>query len=69
MNRPFPKVLSVSAALVLCVASATATAAPACKPVVGSFQASAVPPGQGHCPLAAPLCTAGRVWGGIQGSY
>jgi len=40
-----------------------------CKPVVGSFQTSAMPPGQGHCPVAAPLCTAGRVWGGIQGSY
>ena len=44
-------------------------AAPVCKPVVGSFQAAAVSPGQGHCPAAAPLCTAGRVWGGIQGTY
>jgi hypothetical protein len=28
-----------------------------------------VPPGQGHCPISAPFCTAGRVWGGIQGNY
>ena len=47
----------------------SAIAAPVCKPVVGSFQAAAVSPGQGHCPVTAPLCTAGRVWGGIQGSY
>jgi len=41
-----------------------------CKPVVGSFEASVVPPGQGHCPaIAGTLCTAGRVWGGIQGNY
>jgi hypothetical protein len=48
---------------------AGAAAAPACKPVVGSFQAAAVAPGQGHCPAAAPFCTAGRVWGGLRGSY
>ena len=67
MNRPFAHVLPGISALLLGVSSATA--APVCKPVVGSFQAAAVPPGQGHCPAAAPLCTAGRVWGGIQGSY
>lgn len=66
MNRPFPNLVSAIAALFLCVSSATA--APVCKPVVGSFQASALSPGQGHCPVAARLCTAGRVWGGIQGS-
>ena len=41
-----------------------------CKPVVGHFEANVVPPGQGHCssdPTA--FCTAGRVWGGIQGNY
>lgn len=48
---------------------ALAMAAPVCKPVVGSFQAAAVPAGQGHCPVGAALCTAGRVWGGIQGTY
>lgn len=67
MNRAIASVLPGVAALFLGVSSATA--APECKPVVGSFQAAAVPPGQGHCPPAAPLCTAGRVWGGIQGSY
>ena len=40
-----------------------------CKPVVGHFEALVVPPGQGHCPISAPFCTAGRVWGGIQGNY
>jgi hypothetical protein len=29
-----------------------------------------VPPGQGHCPNdPAAFCTAGRVWGGVQGTY
>jgi hypothetical protein len=38
-----------------------------CKPVVGSFEAHVVTDG---C-LAAPglLCTSGRVWGGLQGTY
>lgn len=36
-----------------------------CKPVVGHFEAVVVPPPA--CPAA--FCTAGRVWGGIQGSY
>jgi hypothetical protein len=41
-----------------------------CKPVEGHFLASVVPPGTGHCPnVAGTLCTAGRVWGGIQGNY
>lgn len=48
---------------------------PQCKPVVGHFEAVVVPPGQGHCPpppdpsVPLPFCTAGRVWGGIQGQY
>jgi hypothetical protein len=47
-----------------------AWASETCKPVVGSFEAAVVPPGQGHCPaIAGTLCTAGRVWGGIQGNY
>jgi len=37
-----------------------------CKPVVGSFEAHVVTEG---CQSPAGLCTAGRVWGGIQGSY
>jgi hypothetical protein len=36
-----------------------------CKPVVGSFEARIVPPPD----CAAVLCTAGRVWGGLQGTY
>ena len=42
----------------------------ACKPVEGHFEAFVVPPGTGHCPpVDGTLCTAGRVWGGIQGNY
>lgn len=41
-----------------------------CKPVVGHFEARLVPPGVGHCPSdPTSFCTAGRVWGGINGSY
>jgi hypothetical protein len=47
-----------------------AFAAQSCKPVVGHFEAALVPPGQGHCPADRnAFCTAGRVWGGIQGTY
>lgn len=45
-------------------------AAQSCKPVVGSFEALIVPPGQDHCPNdPQAFCTAGRVWGGVQGTY
>jgi hypothetical protein len=54
------------------VAALVSAAAPVraeqqCKPVVGSFEAHVVTNG---C-LAGPglLCTSGRVWGGLQGSY
>src|SRR5438876_6034264 len=41
-----------------------------CKPVDGHFEANVVPPGEGHCPSdPTAFCTAGRVWGGIQGNY
>ena len=53
----------------LALASGAAFAGSKCKPVVGHFEAQVVPPGQGHCPGTAPFCTAGRVWGGIQGNY
>lgn len=44
--------------------------AESCKPVVGHFEATVVLPGQGHCPNDPnAFCTAGRVWGGIQGDY
>ena len=38
---------------------------PSCKPVVGSFEARIVPPPA----CAAVFCTAGRVWGGLAGTY
>jgi len=60
----------------IAVVSLTAAHMPAafaqngCKPVTGRFEAQVVIPGQGHCPnVAGLLCTAGRVWGGIQGDY
>lgn len=41
-----------------------------CKPVTGHFEAFVVPPGTDHCPPdPQAFCTAGRVWGGIQGNY
>ena len=42
-----------------------ANAAQQCKPVVGSFEATVQPPDT----CSGPLCTAGRVWGGVQGNY
>jgi hypothetical protein len=59
--------------VVLFVAACALGASPAfadqtCKPVNGSFEAHVVPPPPfGDC--LAPFCTAGRVWGGVQGSY
>ena len=58
----------ITVALALLVAFAStqpALAQSQCKPVVGHFEAHVVPPAD--CP--APFCTAGRVWGGIQGDY
>ena len=40
-------------------------AAQQCKPLVGSFEAEVQP--ATTCP--GPFCTAGRVWGGLHGSY
>jgi len=57
-------------ALVLFSAISVALSTPAfaqqkCKPVVGHFEAVMVP-----APACTALfCTAGRVWGGIQGTY
>jgi hypothetical protein len=48
------------------VFSVPAFAEQQCKPVVGSFEAHVVLDG---CTSPAGLCTAGRVWGGIQGNY
>jgi hypothetical protein len=46
---------------------ASARADQQCKPVVGSFEAQVV--GGSGCSSPVGLCTAGRVWGGIQGTY
>ena len=41
-----------------------------CRPATGHFEAVVVAPGSGHCPpVPGVFCTAGRVWGGIQGNY
>ena len=65
MVRPSVFVLASALALGPSVASADQQ----CKPVVGSFEARIVPVSDG-CPVPFPLlCTAGRVWGGIQGNY
>jgi hypothetical protein len=50
--------------------AAPVAAEQSCKPVVGHFEASQVAEGDGHCPaIPGAFCTAGRVWGGIQGNY
>jgi hypothetical protein len=46
--------------------AASPLSAQQCKPVVGSFEAHVVTDG---CASLVGLCTAGRVWGGIQGTY
>jgi hypothetical protein len=55
---------AILALLALCCAG-VANAAQQCKPVVGSFEALVQPPDT----CSGPLCTAGRVWGGVQGTY
>ena len=52
-------------AVVLVFTAAPAFADQTCKPVVGHFEAHVVPPPE----CTAPFCSAGRVWGGIQGTY
>ena len=68
MNRIARVVTAVVLACVVGVAPVLADQS--CKPVVGHFEAFIVPPGTGHCPaFPDAFCTAGRVWGGIQGTY
>jgi len=56
--------------LLIVIVAAPLVADPVCKPVNGHFEATIVLPGDGHCPaVPGTLCTAGRVWGGIQGNY
>ena len=59
------KINSVVLAVFLTVMMLVPAAAQQCKPLVGSFEAEVQP--ANTCP--GPFCTAGRVWGGIQGEY
>ena len=59
---------TLAVCLVLAVFIPPAVAGSPCK-VTGHFEARSVQPGAGHCPSSAQICTAGRVWGGIQGDY
>jgi len=62
--------LITASVLLLTAGTAMVSGSQNCKPVVGHFEALLVPPGQGHCPSdPSAFCTAGRVWGGIQGNY
>ena len=56
----------VVVAMICAAGPAVARADQQCKPVVGSFEAHLVSDG---CTSPVGLCTAGRVWGGIQGTY
>lgn len=58
-------IIAVGLVLPLIAATAVPVAAQQCKPLVGSFEASVQP--ANTCP--GPFCTAGNVWGGIQGTY
>ena len=62
------KRISITLLLSLAVAMPL-TAEQNCKPVTGHFEAFASFPGQPGCPVDAVLCTSGRVWGGINGTY
>ena len=64
-HRPRQIYIFLLAAIV--VVSVPAFADQQCKPVVGSFEAQVVV--DGSCTSPVGLCTAGRVWGGIQGTY
>ena len=58
-------IMAVGLVLSLMAAIAVPVAAQKCKPLIGSFEASVQP--ANTCP--GPFCTAGNVWGGIQGTY
>lgn len=58
-------ILTIGALALVTGAPLAAATDPKCKPVVGSFEAQVVPPSD----CAGVLCTAGRVWGGLQGTY
>ena len=59
------KSLVAFSVVVASCAATTASADQTCKPVNGHFEAQQVLPPD----CTAPFCSAGRVWGGIQGTY
>ena len=59
------KIISAGLVCFTIAAMVVPAAAQHCKPLVGSFEAEVQP--ASSCP--GPLCTAGHVWGGIQGDY
>jgi len=63
--KRFRETPQVGLSLFLAAALVAPVAAQQCKPLVGSFEAAVQP--ANTCP--GPFCTAGNVWGGIQGSY
>ena len=66
MKKTIRRVVSGGVLLALIPAAWSAD----CRPVTGHFEAGVVAPGTGHCPpVPGVFCTAGRVWGGIQGDY
>ena len=68
MTRWFRSI--AASALLLTVTAVPSAADQVCKPVTGHFKAVVAPPGEGHCPSdPTAFCTAGRVWGGIHGTY
>jgi len=68
MNATLKCIVAAIASVAGCIPAAWAQ--DGCKPVSGRFEARVVPQGVGHCPdVPGILCTAGRVWGGIQGDY
>lgn len=59
------KIMSVGLVFSLIAAMVVPVTAQQCKPLVGSFEAQVQPANT----CTGVLCTAGNVWGGIQGTY
>lgn len=59
------KIISAGLSFFLTAATVIPAIAQQCKPLVGSFEAQVQPADT----CAGVLCTAGNVWGGIQGNY
>jgi hypothetical protein len=63
--KRFRETSQVGLSLFFAAALVVPVAAQRCKPLVGSFEADVQPANT----CAGVLCTAGNVWGGIQGNY